>query len=98
MRNMLGSLFLALAAACSSGCPHNPKPGPVPPSIVDGGPATCADMCRRLDELNCPGEGTTPEGASCLEVCENLVSMAKIDLECRARAGSCEVVDRCEVK
>ena len=96
MKNLLLVIFLS---ACSTGCPHNPGPRPGPLPCPDGGAkATCADACARLKQLGCKGSGPTPEGADCVEICGNLVdSNVIVDLECRARAASCEAIDRCEI-
>jgi hypothetical protein len=98
--NLLAIMFFVVA--CTTGCPHNPTPTPTPIPVVDGGEdearrPTCANACNRLKALGCKGSGPTPEGASCIEVCENLVSAGVVDfnLSCRVKATSCSAIDAC---
>ena len=80
---LLGAL---LVCAC-------PTPRPKPPS----GAATCADVCRRLGELGCEAGKPTAKGATCTVVCENVRDSPVVwDLDCRARALTCDAVDSCE--
>lgn len=87
--------LLLVLALC--GCPKPAPPAPVPPRAADAGPATCAEVCDRLRELSCI-DGPTPEGARCEEVCGNIMDSGFLvwDLDCRARAVSCDEIEACE--
>lgn len=91
----------AVMCACFAlaGCPRPiPPPVPTPPDAdFDGGAATCADACARLQQLGCPAGQPTPRGAPCVEVCENVQQSGVIswDLSCIARAVTCGATDRC---
>jgi hypothetical protein len=83
-----GTIFLI-------GCPkpHVPEP-PVGP---DGGAAaTCETVCAHWTELDCEEAKPTPNGESCVAVCENIQQgNLKDDLECQASVESCEQIDDC---
>lgn len=81
-----GAVLLMALAGCR----------PPPPTPLPG--ATCADMCRHLAELRCPGAGQTPEGSTCVEVCTSILEtgLVTFDLACRSSAASCAAADRCE--
>jgi hypothetical protein len=55
------------------------------------------DACRRLLALDCPAGRKTPRGATCAEVCENVVESGIVswDLTCLSSASSCAAADRC---
>jgi hypothetical protein len=82
---LLGALIL-----CA--CPP-PKP-PVPPP----GNATCSDVCAHYAKLGCIAAQPTAKGASCIDVCNNVVGSTYVhwDLDCRVRAVDCGEVDHCE--
>lgn len=69
--------------------------GPTPPGP---GKATCDDVCKRYDELKCEAAQPTPNGVTCAEVCKTVQesTIVRWDLECRARAASCEAAEECE--
>lgn len=68
-----------------------------PPKPIDGA-ATCADACDRGTVLGCPWAAPTPNGETCVEVCENAVAsgLVALGLGCMASAGSCSEADACE--
>lgn len=85
-------LLLSLSA-----CPR-PIPAPVPPSPGDGGEvATCVTACARLTELACLAALPTPEGASCVTVCQNIQESGVMlwNLDCISRSPSCNATDVC---
>lgn len=86
---LLLPLVLLLAA-----CPH-PTPPPNPPP----GQLTCRDACKRMEELKCPAAKPTPEGSTCLDLCENAQSSELIvwKLDCMVSATSCDALDTCTV-
>lgn len=81
--------LLAVFLACAT-----TPPGPSP----DPQEATCAGMCARMAALDCPAAQDTPNGATCVQVCENVqaTGIARWDLECRVAAPTCEAIDNCE--
>lgn len=95
MKRALSFVVATVLAVALAGCPKPLPPPPPPPS----GPATCADVCQRMSQLGCPGAQATAEGATCLDVCRNVQEseIGTWDLDCRARASSCEAADACEV-
>ena len=60
--------------------------------------ATCADVCANMARLNCPSSKPTAMGKSCTQVCAVVQnsSIAKWNLDCRAKAESCAAADLCE--
>lgn len=60
--------------------------------------ASCADVCANMAKLNCPSSKPTARGTSCTQVCTTLQNsdIAKWNLDCRAKATSCEAADLCE--
>jgi hypothetical protein len=102
----IGFALVALAlSACRIPPPAEPEPEPAPdpgcgPDCPDPLPpvVTCADACANLALRRCAAAEATPGGASCIEVCENVVASGLIEwnLACRATAASCEAIDRCE--
>lgn len=83
---IVGALALALGAHCG----NNPGPN-------EGDPESCADACARLAELECPEAEPTPEGASCVEVCENVEGSGTVTLNpaCVIGITACAQVDAC---
>jgi hypothetical protein len=79
----------SLVAALAGCTPHLPPPDPLPPL-----PEQCALACARLAELGCPAGGTTPQGATCHDVCRNntegaLVVWTRGYLRCLAALREC---------
>ena len=58
---------------------------------------TCEDVCVARRALGCPAGKATPAGARCEEVCHNVQDSGifVMDLECRAKAKTCEAMDAC---
>jgi len=94
----LVALTALLGAHCERPAPA-PDPSPVPAPSDAGpapGPVTCDDVCTRLAALGCPEAQPTEAGASCAEVCENMIAGGVgYPLECVGRAGSCAEAERC---
>ena len=95
MRHLTIIALAGALAAPLAGCP-DPKV-PDPPVDPDGGTATTCDaVCAHWSDLGCEEAKPTPDGASCVEVCENLQEgNLKDDLECQAAVTSCEQIDDC---
>jgi hypothetical protein len=93
MRHHLHAVALVLMAACS--CHRIPTASP---SAVMAPEAGCAAACDHLRALHCPAAVPTPEGATCEDVCVTVQRSGILtwDLECRARAASCDAIDACE--
>jgi len=72
--------------------------GAVQPTPIVVENATCEQVCKHMTALDCPSAQPTPNGASCVEVCENVQSSGMIEwnLDCRAAAATCESADECE--
>lgn len=82
MKASMAVLVLALA-----GCPQT-QPIPTPPE----GPATCKTACDVQGILKCPLAQSTPEGSSCVEVCENTQDGPEFlawDVKCLTHATAC---------
>lgn len=90
MRILLTIAFVLLQCA-------TPTPNPVTPDPPVT-PATCESFCDHGKELGCEWVKPTPEGTSCVAVCESVQvsGIVKWDLECRVKARSCDEVDDCE--
>lgn len=93
-------LLFAMMAALAwfiAGCPKPPTPPPnPPPAALDGGSLTCADACERLTQLGCAGANATPQGASCLDFCQNAADgMVPWNLACITYADSCRTANNC---
>lgn len=105
----LVSLISFIALLTLPGCPR-PIPGPQPipdeQPDADSGPTdpdsrrsyTCADACQRASQLGCSAAEPTPKGASCLEVCVNVMQSGVVtfNLACKSKATSCPAYDRCQ--
>lgn len=87
---IVGAVFVGFAlASCRT----------VPPAPTPSGAATCEDVCIHGRQLGCGYANPTPRGATCVEVCVDVVAGGDftLDLECRARAATCEAAESCEV-
>jgi hypothetical protein len=91
---MRRALILLLALG---GCPLPPPPEP-PPQPEPGTEATCATVCEHWRELGCSEGDSTPGGATCEQVCQNVQdsNIVEFDLECKASVKSCDEIDACE--
>jgi hypothetical protein len=90
-------LFLIALVACTPApAPTNPKPD----AVEAGTGFSCETACARWAELGCEEGKPTPNGASCAEVCSNLVysGVVELNLECRSRVAKCSEIDECERK
>ena len=93
---------LLLAVACTPMPPQPPLPPQPTPDPWDGGDdrsrGTCATACARALQLGCASAKPTAHGASCVEVCSNIMGSGVIrwNLPCRSAAASCVAADRCE--
>lgn len=72
------------------GCTHVP-PQPPPDVLSD-----CAMACERLRYLECEAAQPTPDGHTCLEMCETTEATGYTTThpECIAMASDCEDADR----
>jgi hypothetical protein len=95
MRALVRLLAALVLAAGLAGCPPKPPPPPEKPGPA-GGPG-CDVGCARLAELGCDAAKPTPQGASCIEVCQNVQAsgITSWDIPCMQRATSCPEADKC---
>lgn len=80
---MRAAILLILLSACS----HVPPPPP------EG--STCQSACERAEQLQCPWSKGTPNGVSCIELCEHTRDVFPYDLACMTKAMSCAEIDTC---
>lgn len=109
MNKLLVLFFLVAGIA---GCPK-PSPTPIPPTPPYNPPNpyssdsavpdparqyTCADVCKHGFDLNCPWAQPTPNGATCLDVCNNIQTSGVItwNLACKSTQPSCAAIDACK--
>jgi hypothetical protein len=53
-------------------------------------------VCAHWSDLGCEEAKPTPNGESCVAVCENIQQgNLKDDLECQAAVESCDQIDSC---
>lgn len=66
------------------------------PSVGEG---NCRDACENYSRLGCDEAKPTPAGASCDEVCANMLDLGgfRASLSCVSSADSCERARLCEV-
>lgn len=84
---LLLALAALLAMAFSSCTPINPTPAPQP--------ADCAAVCAHGFDLGCAWSRPTPNGVTCVQVCEDANTILPWSSECLASAATCEEADRC---
>jgi hypothetical protein len=99
----MNKLSLLLAAALLLGCPPPPPcPNCPNPDFPDAGPArsACQRACEHFRELKCEEGEPTKDGATCETVCENMQTsnLISYDLDCAAKAPTCDYVDSCPRK
>jgi hypothetical protein len=107
-RTILLTLFLA-ACRCNPypADPVTPTPAPdptIPPIPWEDGGAPepeprngCGEMCARLAELGCDAANPTPEGATCLDVCRNVVEQTtvRLNFDCIVASRTCSEAGDC---
>ena len=97
---------LAIVSLVIAACPKpTPGPTPVPVNLADAvaspdAPvvvAGCAEACMHMRALGCSLGNTTPHGATCEDVCGNIVGsgLATWNLACIAAVKACSDVDTC---
>jgi hypothetical protein len=87
------ALLLAAALAASQ-CNPTPEPPPAPEPTGD---ADCEAACQRFASLGCEEAQSTPNGGTCLDVCENTqTSPAPLNLACIVRSNSCAQARECQ--
>jgi hypothetical protein len=69
---------------------------PNPPPARDAVP--CADACARLASLACEESKPTPDGTTCVEICEGIEDsgVVRYPTGCVAAAKSCADAVECE--
>lgn len=78
-------VLLALAfTACT---PINPTPPPAP--------ANCVAVCAHGSELGCAWAQPTPNGVTCVQVCEDANTILPWSSACMASALTCAEADAC---
>lgn len=82
----------SIASLALVACKTLPSPPP--------GAATCADVCQRGAAMGCAFSRPTANGASCETVCLDVQRGGdfSLDLECRARATTCDETELCETE
>ncbi len=90
------ALVLLSILVAGLGCTPTPPIPPVTPT-TDAGAPSCASACATLRALRCPAAETTPRGATCVDVCQNVQSsgIVAFDLPCLARARTCAEASAC---
>ncbi len=91
----LVALFALALVACA------PAPSPVSPPVEQADAAqrtTCATACTNLRMLKCKLAETTPRGATCEKVCQNVQENnagAGFSTACLSSVKSCSDIDAC---
>jgi len=88
----LGAVFGAMMWLLSiAGCPRWSPPDDPPKPV-----AACEAACARLVELGCDAGQPTPEGTTCVQVCEDTerTGWTTMHPDCVAEAASCEEAER----
>lgn len=90
-------ILLVAAVAVSQCLSPLPQPEPAPQPEPPSGEFTCADICAHYTRMGCEESTSTPEGASCEDVCAAAqAGPAPLDLGCVMRAPDCQLARRCE--
>lgn len=92
---VMTTVIVAVLTSCTPRPPVPPQP--IPPNSDSGTEITCADVCRHLSGMMCPSAEPTKNGATCVEVCENVQSSGTMtfDMKCLITAPSCKAADEC---
>jgi len=77
---------LALALLLAACTPITPTPP---------GRADCAAVCAHGSELACAWARPTPNGVSCVQVCEDANTIMPWAQDCMVTAGTCSEADAC---
>jgi len=90
---LMSSLFLCVLSCCITRT-QKPVQNEIEPVVNP----SCHDVCKRGEQLDCSWALPTLEGATCIEVCQNVQSSGIVnwDLDCRVTAKTCNEVDECE--
>jgi hypothetical protein len=87
---------LALALTLAVGCnPLLPAPAPAPQKRDD---VPCSEACARLASLECEEAQPTPDGTTCVEICDGLNASGSVTYPtgCVAAAKDCAEARACE--
>jgi hypothetical protein len=94
-----GRMKLSIFLVCVLGCNCQNTVPPVVhtwPPVVNP-PSECAAVCKNLrNTLHCTGSEATTNGHSCEERCAVLAPSIGWNMDCRAKATSCDAVAKCE--
>lgn len=103
-------LAILLGACRCNPFPADPvAPAPVPEPTIppipwgDGGAPEpephngCSEMCERLAELRCASANPTASGATCIEVCRNILEQGttRVDFDCIINSRTCAEAEEC---
>jgi hypothetical protein len=99
----MNKLSLSSLAALLLGCPPPPPCVTCPnPDFPDAGDtrSACQRACDHFRELKCEEGEATKDGATCEAVCENMQTsnLLSYDLQCAAKAPTCDFIDNCPRK
>jgi len=106
MNKLIVTTLAVITILMLVGCPP-PKPCdtcPLPPNpdFPDAGdPRTaCQKACAHFRELKCEEGQPTKDGATCETICENMQTthLISYDLDCAAKAPTCDVISTCPRK
>lgn len=90
---LVGVLRLSNVSGCTRETAPPPAPPP-PPEHVDG--ASCSSACDNIAARGCSGELPLPQGATCVQVCENAERNAlSFGVSCFTAAETCAAVKLC---
>lgn len=89
------ALFVLIVACCGPIPPPKPPDPPLPPPVEN---VDCGAVCERAATLSCEWAESTPDGATCVQVCQKIQDSGVVqwDLECRVQSESCAEMDACE--
>lgn len=85
-RKRVISLVFCAAALVLNCTPVRPQP----PAAAD-----CTAVCSHGAEMACAWASPTPNGVTCVQVCEDANTILPWSSECLASAATCEEADRC---
>jgi len=91
-RKTIQLVLAVVGALLIMGCPPPPPDDPDPT-------VSCEATCAHWEELGCAEAEPTPGGATCTEVCENVMHSGGLmywNLDCRSVVSDCAEIDDCE--